>query len=209
MQRRPGSAAEASHVVQKTKQRKEVASVRVRQRISGSSTVNGLFFHRQSYFQKPCTAIVNLAGFAGTWSPHPATGIGLGAGVGWAKANQRQSALSGRTIGQNPHTSTHQSASDGPPEYALQPSDRASHGSRDQSWQNGSARCGRHGHGEHIPVGRRWSDANVTSFDTAKPHRRFTAHARGPLWPTLHLRLLIPLFAPTCPGSPRQQIPIG
>ncbi len=133
--------------------------------------------------------LVNLAGFTRTWISHPATIVGLGVGVavGWARANQWQSALSERTIGQGPHTSTHQSASGGPPEYALQPADLASHGSRDQRWENASARCGRNGNGERIPVGRRWSYANVTFFR----HRRVSSaiHRTRP-WsalPTLQL----------------------
>jgi len=93
-----------------------------------------------------------------------ASDFGFGVGVGWAKANQWQWALFGRTVGQSPRTSNHQSASGGPPEYALQPADLASHGSRDQWWQNRSARCGRNGDSERIPVGRRWSGADVTSF---------------------------------------------
>ena len=71
--------------------------------------------------------------------------------------------------------------------FALQPSDLASHESRDQRWQIGSAQCRRNGNGQHIPVGHRWSYADVTS----SRHRRVSlAIRRTRPWsalPTLQL----------------------
>lgn len=103
-------------------------------------------------------------------------------GVGWATANQRHLPQTGRTIGQSPRTSTRQSVSDGPPEYALHPAGLASHRSRGHPWLNGSARRGRCGIGERIPVGRRWSHADATSFR----YRRASSaiHCTRP-WPAL------------------------
>ena len=134
----------------------------------------GLFFGEDGQNSRPCSTDMMSLGERDAVKPK-------------ATANHRQSALHQRPPGQCSQMSNRRQASVGPPEYVVQPADRASSGPTERRWRNVTAGCGRCGRGERISVGRRWSYA---SFISSRHLRVLSAIHRIRLWsawPTLQL----------------------